>query len=47
MAGATELEHGTFTLTGMVAFQFYGCGEVTTPDGRIEEVGPKEGRRGT
>ena len=36
MAGGTELEHGTFTLTGMVAFQFYGCGEVTTPDGRVE-----------
>jgi len=35
MAGATELDHGTFTLTRMVAFQFYGCGEVTTPDGRI------------
>ena len=35
MAGGTELEHGTFTLTRMVAFQFYGCGEVTTPDGRI------------
>ena len=35
MAGATEIEHGTFTLTRLVAFQFYGCGEVTTPDGRI------------
>jgi hypothetical protein len=35
MAGTTEIEHGTFTLTRMVAFQFYGCGEVTTPDGRI------------
>jgi hypothetical protein len=35
MAGATEVEHGTFTLTRLVAFQFYGCGEVTTPDGRI------------
>jgi hypothetical protein len=29
MAGATELEHGTFTLTRLVVFQFYGCGEVT------------------
>src|SRR6266487_2440280 len=35
MAGPTEIEHGTFTLTRLVAFQFYGCGEVTTPDGRI------------
>jgi hypothetical protein len=34
-AGTNEIEHGTFTLTRMVAFQFYGCGEVTTPDGRI------------
>jgi len=29
MAGSTEVEHGTFTLTRLVAFQFYGCGEVT------------------
>src|SRR5919198_4647460 len=35
MAGTTEIEHGTFKLTRLVAFQFYGCGEVTTPDGRI------------
>jgi hypothetical protein len=35
-AGATEIEHGTFTLTRLVAFQFYGCGEVTTPGGPIE-----------
>jgi hypothetical protein len=35
MAGATVLESGTFSLTGLVAFQFYGCGEVTTPDGRV------------
>jgi hypothetical protein len=35
MAGTTEIEHGTFTLTRMVAFQFYGCGEVTTPEGPI------------
>jgi hypothetical protein len=36
MAGTTVLDSGTFTLTRLVAFQFYGCGEVTTPDGRIE-----------
>jgi hypothetical protein len=35
MAGTTEIEHGTFTLTRLVTFQFYGCGEVTTPGGRI------------
>jgi hypothetical protein len=29
MGGATEIDHGTFTLTRLVAFQFYGCGEVT------------------
>ncbi len=28
-AGSTVLETGTFTLTRLVAFQFYGCGEVT------------------
>jgi hypothetical protein len=28
MAGATVIESGTFTLTRLVAFQFYGCGEV-------------------
>jgi hypothetical protein len=28
MDGATVLESGTFTLTGLVAFQFHGCGEV-------------------
>jgi hypothetical protein len=26
--GATVVESGTFTLTSLVAFQFYGCGEV-------------------
>jgi hypothetical protein len=38
MAGTTEVEHGTFELTGLVSFQFYGCGEVTLPppDGRTE-----------
>jgi hypothetical protein len=34
-AGSTEIDHGTFTVTGLVTFQFYGCGEVTTPDGPI------------
>ena len=33
MAGTTVLDSGTFTLTRLVAFQFYGCGEVDTPDG--------------
>ena len=28
MAGSTVLEEGTFELTRLVAFQFYGCGEV-------------------
>jgi hypothetical protein len=28
-AGATKIDSGTFTLTRLVAFQFYGCGEVT------------------
>src|SRR6266542_2852547 len=28
MNGSTVLESGTFTLTRLVAFQFYGCGEV-------------------
>ena len=27
MAGATTIEMGTFELTRLVAFQFYGCGE--------------------
>jgi hypothetical protein len=35
MAGTTVLDSGTFKLTRLVAFQFYGCGEVTTPDGRV------------
>jgi hypothetical protein len=34
-AGATELDHGMFTLTRLVAFQFYGCGEVTEDDETI------------
>jgi hypothetical protein len=28
MAGATVVEQGTFELSRLVAFQFYGCGEV-------------------
>jgi hypothetical protein len=36
MAGATVLESGTFTLTRLIAFQFYGCGEVTTEEGLVE-----------
>ena len=28
MAGPTVVERGTFVLTRLVAFQFYGCGEV-------------------
>jgi hypothetical protein len=35
MAGSTVLDSGTFTLTRLVAFQFYGCGEVDTPGGPI------------
>jgi hypothetical protein len=36
MAGATVLDSGTFTLTRLVAFQFYGCGEVTMEGVRIQ-----------
>jgi hypothetical protein len=35
LAGTTVLDSGAFSLNRLVAFQFYGCGEVTTPDGRI------------
>jgi hypothetical protein len=35
MNGATVLASGTPTLKRLVAFQFYGCGEVTTPGGPI------------
>ena len=35
MAGSTEIDHGTFTLTRLLAFQFYGCGEVTVDGTRI------------
>jgi hypothetical protein len=38
-AGATELDHGSFTLTRLVAFQFYGCGEVTE-DGETISLPP-------
>ena len=34
-AGSTEIDHGTFTLTRLLAFQFYGCGEVTVDGTRI------------
>jgi hypothetical protein len=35
MAGTTVVDNGTFTLTRLVAFQFYGCGQVDTPDGPV------------
>jgi len=35
MDGATAIDSGTFTLTRLVAFQFYGCGEVTMEGVRI------------
>jgi len=35
MAGTTVVDSGSFTLTRLVAFQFYGCGEVDTPDGPV------------
>src|SRR5919202_1790038 len=28
MAGTTVIDSGTFTLTRLIAFQFYGCGEI-------------------
>ncbi len=39
MAGATEIDRGTFMLTRLVAFQFYGCGEVTE-DGETMSLPP-------
>jgi len=39
-AGGTELDHGTFALTRLIAFQFYGCGEVTDEDGNRIELPP-------
>jgi hypothetical protein len=35
LAGSTEIDHGTFALTRLIAFQFYGCGEVTVDGTRI------------
>jgi hypothetical protein len=35
MAGSEVVEHGTFELTRLVSFQFYGCGEVTADGDRI------------
>jgi hypothetical protein len=35
LAGSTQIDHGTFELTRLVAFQFYGCGEVTAEGQRI------------
>jgi hypothetical protein len=35
LAGSTEVDHGTFALTRLIAFQFYGCGEVTMEGTRI------------
>jgi hypothetical protein len=35
MAGATVVDSGRFALTRLVAFQFYGCGQVDTPDGPV------------
>ncbi len=34
-AGGNEIDHGSFSLTRLVAFQFYGCGEVTAGGERI------------
>ena len=39
LAGSTEIDHGTFTLTRLITFQFYGCGEVTV-DGNPVELPP-------
>ncbi len=36
MAGTNVIDHGTFTLTRLVAFQFYGCGQVDTPEGPFD-----------
>ena len=35
IAGSTVLDSGRFTLTRLVAFQFYVCGEVDSPGGPI------------
>ena len=39
-SGGTEIDHGTFTLTRLITFQFYGCGEVTGEDGNPIELPP-------
>jgi hypothetical protein len=39
-AGSTEVDHGTFSLTRLIDFQFYGCGEVTDEDGNRVELPP-------
>src|SRR5712691_1838275 len=36
MAGTKVIDHGTFTLTRLVAFQSYGCGQVDTPGGPFD-----------
>jgi hypothetical protein len=38
-AGSTMIDHGEFELTRLVAFQFYGCGEVTV-DGQPVQLEP-------
>ena len=38
-AGSTQIDEGTFELTRLVAFQFYGCGEVTV-DGEAVALPP-------
>jgi len=35
-AGSTKIDEGTFELTRLVAFQFYGCGEVTVEGEAIQ-----------
>jgi hypothetical protein len=39
-AGGTEVDHGTFALTRLITFQFYGCGEVTGEDGNPIDLPP-------
>jgi hypothetical protein len=36
MADTTVIDHGTFEATRLVAFQFYGCGEVTAEGEAIQ-----------
>jgi hypothetical protein len=35
-AGSTQIDQGTFELTRVVAFQFYGCGEVTVEGAAVQ-----------